>query len=1576
MPQRPSLLLSKVHALERHRALHSTPARHYTDIVTLTDVVIDDAQLGISGLAVTPSTLPPGQTGTATFTDYAPTQAELDAGEVVNTATATGTDPDNNDVTGSDTEITPVAQNPGIELDKQVTSAGPYEVGVDIEYTFTVTNTGDVTLTDVVVNDPLLGGTVSCSPATLAPSDTASCGPETYTITRADVDNGGVTNTATVTGKDPNDNDVTDSDSTSTELDRDPAIELVKEVISTGDYGLDDEIEYRITATNTGNVTLFDVEISDPLLGALGCDPSQPADLTPGEELVCEGSYTVTQDDVDAGEVVNSATVDAKDPEDNDVPEEDEVTTPVDQNPAISLNKAVTSSGPYTVGSDIEYTFTVENTGDVTLTNIEVDDPLLGGAISCSPATLAPGATATCGPVLYTVTQTDVNNGFVFNEATVTGEDPSGDPVEDSDETNTGLDQNPAIALDKQVVSDGPYGLGDTISYEITATNTGDVDLYSVVVEDVLLTPSTATCATVAPNDTCVLTGTYAVTQDDVDAGEVHNVATVDAEDPSGSNVPGEDEVTTPVTQNPGIELDKQVISSGPYEVDADIDYSFTVTNTGDVTLTDVVVNDPLLGGEISCSPATLAPSDAASCGPETYTITQADVDNGGVTNTATVTGKDPNDNDVTDSDSTTTEIHRHPDIELVKEVVSTGDYGLDDEIEYRITATNTGNVTLFDVEISAPLLGALDCDPSQPADLAPGEELVCEGSYTVTQADVDAGEVVNSATVDAKDPEDNDVPEETEITTPVAQNPAISLDKAVTSSGPYTVGSDIEYTFTVENTGDVTLTNIEVDDPLLGGAISCSPATLAPSDTATCGPVNYTVTQTDVNNGFVFNEATVTGKDPDDNDVTDEAETNTGLDQNPAIALDKQVVSDGPYGLGDTISYEITATNTGDVDLYNVVVEDVLLTPSTATCATVAPTDSCVLSGTYTVTQDDVDAGEVHNVATVDAEDPEGNNVPGEDEVTTPIDQTPGISLDKRVTSSAPFDVGDDIDYEITATNTGNVTLFGVEISDPLLGALDCDPSQPADLAPGEELVCEGSYTVTQNDVDAGEIINVATVNAEDPEDNDVPEEDEVTTPVDQNPAISLNKTVTSAGPYWLGDAIDYEITATISLHVALSVVEISDPLLGALDCNPSQPTDLAPGDELVCEGSYTVTQTDVNNGFVFNEATVTGKDPDDNDVTDEAETNTGLDQNPASALDKQVVSDGPYGLGDTIEYTITATNIGDVDLYNVVVSDPQLNPSSETCSVLAPTDSCVLSGTYTVTQDDVDAGEVHNAATVDAEDPEGNNVPGEDEVTTPIDQTPGISLDKRVTSSAPFDVGDNIDYEITAINTGNVTLFDVEISDPLLGALDCAPAQPADLAPGDELVCEGSYTVTQDDVNDGEVVNTATVSGSDPNDDPVEAEDSITTPVDQAPAIELVKSVTTSGPYWIGDTITYEFTVENTGNVPLTDVEVDDPLLGGIIACLPDALDPGETASCGPVDYTVTSADVSAGEVVNTATAYGTPPVTDPSDPPVEVSADDTVNTPISGKPPIPVPAFGWGGLLILLTAFSLVGWRRLRA
>jgi hypothetical protein len=62
--------------------------------------------------------------------------------------------------------------------------------------------------------------------------------------------------------------------------------------------------------------------------------------------------------------------------------------------------------------------------------------------------------------------------------------------------------------------------------------------------------------------------------------------------------------------------------------------------------------------------------------------------------------------------------------------------------------------------------------------------------------------------------------------------------------------------------------------------------------------------------------------------------------------------------------------------------------------------------------------------------------------------------------------------------TNTGNVSLTGVTISDPLLGTLTCN--QPASLAPGEALTCTGIYTVSQSDISSngngdGDIDNTA---------------------------------------------------------------------------------------------------------------------------------------------------------------------------------------------------------------------------------------------------------------------------------------------------------------------------------------------------------------------------------------------------------------------------------------------------------------------------------------------------------------------
>lgn len=90
----------------------------------------------------------------------------------------------------------------------------------------------------------------------------------------------------------------------------------------------------------------------------------------------------------------------------------------------LSLDKTVTSSGPYTLGSTITWRLVATNVGQSDLTNISISENLPGAALSsCSPAapaTLTAGASMTC-TATYRVTQADVDNGQVSNGATAVG---------------------------------------------------------------------------------------------------------------------------------------------------------------------------------------------------------------------------------------------------------------------------------------------------------------------------------------------------------------------------------------------------------------------------------------------------------------------------------------------------------------------------------------------------------------------------------------------------------------------------------------------------------------------------------------------------------------------------------------------------------------------------------------------------------------------------------------------------------------------------------------------------------------------------------------------------------------------------------------------------------------------------------------------------------------------------------------------------------------------------------------------------------------------------------------------------
>src|SRR5699024_2927492 len=160
--------------------------------------------------------------------------------------------------------------------------------------------------------------------------------------------------------------------------------------------------------------------------------------------------------------------------------------------------------------------------------------------------------------------------------------------------------------------------------------------------------------------------------------------------------------------------------------------------------------------------------------------------------------------------------------------------------------------------------------------------------------------------------------------------------------------------------------------------------------------------------------------------------------------------------------------------------------------------------TATYTVTQEDVDNGTVENLATVNADDDMGDpldetestddtaapGTPGElgaPTITTitamPTDEAT-LTFVKEVDKSTA-ELGDELTYTFTVTNTGDVDLSNVEITDNSLNGLSTLdytwPGADGELLVGEEMTATATYTVTQEDVDNGTVENLATVNADD---------------------------------------------------------------------------------------------------------------------------------------------------------------------------------------------------------------------------------------------------------------------------------------------------------------------------------------------------------------------------------------------------------------------------------------------------------------------------------------------------------------
>lgn len=160
-------------------------------------------------------------------------------------------------------------------------------------------------------------------------------------------------------------------------------------------------------------------------------------------------------------------------------------------------------------------------------------------------------------------------------------------------------------------------------------------------------------------------------------------------------------------------------------------------------------------------------------------------------------------------------------------------------------------------------------------------------------------------------------------------------------------------------------------------------------------------------------------------------------------------------------------------------------------------PGETWTVQANYTLTQADLDAEAVTNIARAEGSTASGSLRSDDDTVTVPLTGAPALAVTK--TASAPgFVTGDVLEapagtvvtYTYVVTNTGNQTITSIALSEnhngsgpapvpggeviandvaPLADSIDASASDGvwSSLAPGDSVAFTGVYTITQNDVD-----------------------------------------------------------------------------------------------------------------------------------------------------------------------------------------------------------------------------------------------------------------------------------------------------------------------------------------------------------------------------------------------------------------------------------------------------------------------------------------------------------------------------
>ena len=553
-----------------------------------------------------------------------------------------------------------------------------------------------------------------------------------------------------------------------------------------------------------------------------------------------------------------------------------------------------------------------------------------------------------------------------------------------------------------------------------------------------------------------------------------------------------------------------------------------------------------------------------------------------------------------------------------------------------------------------------------------------------------------------------------------------------------------------------------------------------------------------------------------------------------PTLVVKKTHDKNQTYKAGDVITFTITAKNIYE-EAKTITLEELEgVTLDASVFENVAPGAEITATATYTVTEQDIVNGTFTNNVTVTFSGVE-DKFTGTDTVDEFEDANPHMTITKTTVGADEghiYKLGEVINYQITATNDGNLTLTNVKVEDALTGNVGENAFTIDTLAPNEAQTFDVRYTVTENDVLAGKVVNNATGSATNPTDPKTPvtpgeKEDPIETP---NPSLTVVKTSDKTGVVKLGETVTYTITVTNNGNVTINDIEVTDELTGNTGEKAFTIDKLAVGESKQFTATYKVTEADILAGKIVNTATASGIDPENKDVTDEGKTEVETEKgNPQITVTKETTSKPAngkaYALGEKITYKITAENTGNETLKDVTVID-ELTGLKETIDTLAPGEEKTFDTSYTVKESDLGKTVVNVATatgtTPDVEVKEPDVKPGETE--DPVeDKKPALAVDKKVVDlKEEYQIGDVVTYEITVTNTGNTTQKNILVEDQMKaagepritkieganGINNGTQATLDKLAPGAKATITVEYTIVNDD-RGNTITNAAVVKG-----------------------------------------------------------------------------------------------------------------------------------------------------------------------